>query len=72
MSGYARFCVFNFLLFNFKKNSGFIEVLVVQSLNCIQSFCNPMDSRPPVSSVHGISQARILEWVAVSFSRGSF
>ena len=27
---------------------------------------------PPGSSVHGISQARILEWVAISFSRGSF
>ena len=26
---------------------------------------------PPVSSIHGISQARILEWVAISFSRGS-
>ena len=33
-----------------------------------------MDSvdSPPGSSVHGISQARILEWVAISFSRGSF
>ena len=31
--------------------------------------CHPMD--PPGSSVHGISQARILEWVAISFSRGS-
>ena len=30
-----------------------------------------MDSNPPDSSVHGISQARILEWVAISFSRGS-
>ena len=30
-----------------------------------------MDYSPPGSSVHGISQARILEWVAVSFSRGS-
>ena len=30
-----------------------------------------MDSSPPGSSVHGISQARILEWVAISFSRGS-
>ena len=30
-----------------------------------------MDCSPPGSSVHGISQARILEWVAVSFSRGS-
>ena len=34
--------------------------------------CNPMDSSsPPGSSVPGISQARILEWVAISFSRGS-
>ena len=32
---------------------------------------NPMDCSPPGSSVHGISQARILEWVAISFSRGS-
>ena len=31
-----------------------------------------MDYSPPGSSVHGISQARILEWVAISFSRGSF
>ena len=33
--------------------------------------CNPMDYSPPHSSVHGISQARILEWVAISFSRES-
>ena len=32
---------------------------------------NPTGCRPPGSSVHGISQARILQWVAVSFSRGS-
>ena len=31
-------------------------------------FLDPMDSSPPGSSVHGISQARILEWVVVSFS----
>ena len=31
----------------------------------------PMDCSPPSSSVHGILQARILEWVAISFSRGS-
>ena len=30
-----------------------------------------MDCDPPGSSVHGILQARILEWVAISFSRGS-
>ena len=33
--------------------------------------CNPMDGNPPVSSVHGILQARILEWVATSYSRRS-
>ena len=32
---------------------------------------DPMDCRPPGSSVHGILQASILEWVAISFSRGS-
>ena len=35
------------------------------------TLCNPMDCSPPGSSVHGISQARILEWVAISFSRWS-
>ena len=33
--------------------------------------CNPMDCSPTVSSVHGILQARILEWVAMPFCRGS-
>ena len=33
--------------------------------------CNPMDCSPPDSSVHGILQARILEWVAMPSSRGS-
>ena len=32
--------------------------------------CDPIDCSPPVSSVHGISQARKMEWVAISFSRG--
>ena len=35
------------------------------------TLCNHMDCRPPGSSVHGISQARILEWVAISSSRSS-
>ena len=37
----------------------------------LMSLCNPMDCWLPGSSVHGILQARILEWVAISFSRGS-
>ena len=35
------------------------------------TLCNPMNYSPPGSLVHGIFQARILEWVAISFSRGS-
>ena len=33
--------------------------------------CDPMDCSPPSSFVHGVFQARILEWVAISFSRRS-
>ena len=42
--------------------------------NCRQktlTLCEPMDCSPPGSSVHGVLQARILEWVAISFCRGS-
>ena len=35
------------------------------------TLCDPMDCSLPGSSVHGIFQARILEWVAISFSRRS-
>ena len=37
----------------------------------MSTLCNPMDCSLPVSSVHEIFQARVLEWVAVSLSRGS-
>ena len=42
-----------------------------ESLQSCPTLCDPMDRSPPGSSVHGILQARILEWVAISFSRGS-
>ena len=35
------------------------------------TLCDPMDGKLPGSSFHGIFQARILEWVAISYSRGS-
>ena len=35
------------------------------------TLCDPMNCSPPDSSVHGILQARILEWIATLFSRGS-
>ena len=43
-------------------------MLVAQSR---PTLCDPMDCRPPGSSVHEIFQARTLEWVAISISRGS-
>ena len=45
-----------------------LKVLITQSC---PTLCHPMDCSPPVSFVHGILQARILEWVAIPFSRGS-
>ena len=45
------------------------KVLVAQ---LCPTLCNPMDCSLPGPSVHGILQARILEWVAISFSRGSY
>ena len=41
------------------------------SRSVMSDSCHPMDYSPPGSSVHGIFQARILEWVAIPFSRGS-
>ena len=41
-------------------------------LNCLSCVCSHMDCSLPDSSVHEILQARILQWVAISFSRGSY
>ena len=45
-----------------------MKVIAVQSY---LTLCDPVDCRLPGSSVHEILQARMLEWVAISFSRGS-
>ena len=42
-----------------------------KSLQSYLTLCSPMDYNQPGSSVHGILQARILEWVAMPSSRGS-
>ena len=47
-------------------------IVVVYSLSRVLLFCDTVDCSPLVSSIRGISQARILHWVAVSFSRRSF
>ena len=43
-----------------------------KSLQSCLTLCDPIDCSPPWSSVHGLVQARILEWVAISSSRGIF
>ena len=52
-----------------RPSSGVCCVLI---LHLCLTLCNPMDCSPPGSSVHGILQARTLECIAISFSRGSF
>ena len=42
-----------------------------ESCSVVSDSCDPMDCSLPGSSVHGILQSRILEWVAIPFSRGS-
>ena len=62
------------------KNTGvgchfLLQCMKVKSESDVAQSCltlsDPMDWSPPSSSVHGILQARILEWAAISFSRGS-
>ena len=46
------------------------QILAAAAQSC-PTLCDPIDSSPPGFSAHGIFQARILEWVAISSSRGS-
>ena len=63
-----NFCISNILSFSQRG------LLCVKACSVTQSCptpCDPMDCTPPSSFVHGIFQAGILEWVVISFSRGS-
>ena len=48
-----------------------LKKIVVLDTRSSPTLCDPMDCSPPDSSLRGILQARILEWVAISFSRTS-
>ena len=59
----------------FARNGAWIDlfhpsVKVLVAWSCL-TLCDAMDCSPPDSKVHGILQARILEWVAFPFFRGS-
>ena len=47
---------------------GLATAAAAKSLQSCPTLCDPIDGSPPGSSVPGILQARILEWVAISFS----
>ena len=73
------FIFFAVQLFNYQGHCFLLEaeftfvllfvILVIQP--CL-TLCDPIECHPPASSIHGIFQARILEWVAISSSRGTF
>ena len=71
---YLSFVAFGFKLgrrcFYVFNNIYLINVCGWDSQLC-PTLCDSMDYSLPGSSVHGISQAKVLEWVAISFSRGS-
>ena len=55
---------------NDRLHSSVVKVKVLVTQLCL-TLCDPKKYSPPGSSVHGIFQARILEWVIFPFSRGS-
>ena len=56
-----------------KRFPDFFEVKVKVSVaQSCPALCDPMDCSPPGTSVHGILQAIVLEWVAMPSSRGSY
>ena len=64
-------CVYSFALFTKRTWEQCCLLVAVYSINHVQFFYDPMNCSPPGSTVHGISQTRILKWVAISYSKES-
>ena len=64
------FQVINFKIEEIEYNLFSKQWVCVHTQSCL-TLCNSINCSPPGSCVHRVSQARILEWVAISFSRGS-
>ena len=64
------FWIMAFIIAIFKRNILMLVKVKVKSLSHIR-LCDSMDCSPPGFSIHGVFQARVLEWVAISFSRES-
>ena len=66
---FPRFLPCSFWLLNKKTYPKYTDFFAIaKSLQSCPTLCNPIDGSPTGSSVPGILQARILEWVAISFS----
>ena len=63
--------VTSWAIYTYFQNEVCVYVCVYARVRSCPTLCNSVDCSPIVSSVHGIFQARILECVAISFSRGS-
>ena len=62
------FCAHSFCLFIGYPAAAAVAAAAAKSLQSCPTLCDPMDGSPPDSSVPGILQARILEWVTIFFS----
>ena len=69
--GHHLYCLWKFFFSTGRAQWNCHEKWSEAAQSCL-TLCNPMDCSLPGSSIHGIFQARILEWVAISFSRGAF
>ena len=70
---YQEYCVMKIThqINSVKHTYSFVCSCCCLAAQSCPTLCDPLDYSPPGSSSHGISQARILEWVAIPFSRGS-
>ena len=63
--------ILDFFFLRIRKRDLIGACICSQSFPSCQTLCDPMDCNPPGFSGHGILQARIPEWIAMPFSRGS-
>ena len=61
----------NLQYFLYSDSAYCVSARVLSHFSRLRLCVTPMDCSPPGSSVHGVFQARILEWIAMPFSRGS-
>ena len=66
------YCPFDSFMLCVVEDSLTFPVIKMLVSSSVMTFCNPIDCSMPGYCVHGILQARILEWIAIPFSRGSF